>query len=333
MLSFNLIKNKYCLTNTLIFLGNGNKDFGKRVASYFFPDSLSTCEITRFSDGEIKIPQIEENVRKKDCIIIQSTNGSSNYNVNELLMEVYILTDALKRASANSITVVLPVFPYQRQDRKSYSRSPISSKVVAKFLEVQGVSRVITFDLHASQIQGFFDLTPFDNLYSEPYFIEYIKTNLDTNNLIIISPDEGGVKRASRVAKKLNCGMALIYKERDSVDNINKMVLMGDITNQNCFIIDDMIDTGGTACKAAKLLKENGADKVYFGACHGILSGNAIENINKSYFDKVILTNTVEITERFGENHKIEILDVSNMCATAIYNCFKGESISNMIDF
>jgi ribose-phosphate pyrophosphokinase len=330
MLSYNLIPYNYTVNNMLIFIGNGNRDFGLKVAKYF-PGCLSKCIIQKFSDGEIKIPPIEENVRKKDCIIIQTASASTIGTVNDLLMELFILIDALRRASASSITVVLPIFPYQRQDRKSYSRSPISSRMITTFLEAQGISRVIAFDLHASQIQGFFDKVPFDNLYSELYFIEYIKQNIDLNNLVIVSPDEGGVKRASRVAKELNCKMALIYKERNSENQIDKMVLMGDVKDMTCFLIDDMIDTGGTACKAANLLKENNAADIYFGACHGVLSGNAITNIENSVFKKIVISNTVEIEERFGKKDKISVLDVSEMCASAIYKSLKGESISTML--
>ncbi|VVU94442.1 N-terminal domain of ribose phosphate pyrophosphokinase [seawater metagenome] len=329
-LSYNLISHSYSINDMVIFVGNGNRDFGLKVAKYF-PGCLSNCIINRFSDGEIRIPPIQENIRKKDCILIQSVSCSTQGSVNDILMEMFVLIDALRRASASSITVVLPIFPYQRQDRKSYSRSPISSRMIATFLETQGVSRVIAFDLHASQIQGFFDRVPFDNLYCEPYFIEYIKRNLDLENLIIISPDEGGVKRASRVAKELNCKIGLIHKERDTENQIDTMVLMGDVNNACCFIIDDMIDTGGTACKAANLLKSQGATQIYFGACHGVLSGKAIDNINSSYFEKVIISNTIEIEERFGDNSKIDVLDVSEMCASAIYKSLKGESVSTMI--
>ena len=330
MLSYNLIPYNYAISDTLIFIGNGNRDFGLKVSKYF-PGCLSKCIIEKFSDGEIKIPPIEENVRQKNCIIIQTISTSSKGSVNDLLMELFILNDALRRASAATITVVLPIFPYQRQDRKSYSRSPISSRMITSFLETQGISRVIAFDLHASQIQGFFDKVPFDNLYSEPYFIEYIKKNINVNQLVLVSPDEGGVKRASRIAKELNCKLAIIYKERNIENQIDKMVLMGEIKDQVCFIIDDMIDTGGTACKAAKLLSDNNAKEIYFGACHGVLSGKAIENINNSNFNKIIVSNTIEIEERFGNNDKIEVLDVSEMCACAIYKSLKGESISTMM--
>jgi len=320
--------------NTIIFMGNGNLDFAKRVASYF-PKCVSDCKISRFSNGEVRIPHIKENVRMKNCVVIQTIDISTQGSVNDLLMELFILVDALKRGSANTITVVLPIFPYQRQDRKDYSRAPISSKVVAQFLEIQGVSRVICFDLHAGQIQGFFDKVPLDNLFSEPYFIKYIKNHFSKDeiiNLVVISPDEGGTKRATRVAEKLGCAAAIMYKERKKANEVATMVLMGNVKDKVCFIIDDIIDTAGTACKACDVLIQNGATKVYMGACHGILSGPAIDRINNSKFTKVIVSNTVEIEERFGVNDKITILDVSEMCASAIDRSITGKSLSELMN-
>ena len=334
MITYNIIPTSLRTHDTILFAGNGNIDFVKKVAKYF-PKCLSDCEITTFSDGEVRIPHIKENVRNHDCVIIQTVGISTKKTINDLLMELFILIDALKRGSARNITVVLPIFPYQRQDRKDYSRAPISSKVIAQFLEVQGISRVICFDLHAGQIQGFFDKIPLDNLFSEPYFIQYIRENFTkdqlNNNFVIISPDEGGVKRATRVADKLGCDVAIIYKERKKANEISKMVLMGNINEKICFIIDDIIDTAGTACKACDVLIDNGATSVYIGACHGILSGPAIERINKSKFTKVIVTNTIEIEERFPDNDKIEVLDISEMCASAIDRSLTGKSLSELM--
>ncbi len=334
MITFNLVPHSYSINDTIIFVGNGNRDFGLKVAKYF-PGCLCDCVISRFSDGEIRIPEIKTNLRKKHCIIIQTASISSQGSINDMVMEMFVLIDAVRRASASSITVVLPIFPYQRQDRKCCSRSPISSRIITSFLETQGISRVICFDLHAGQIQGFFDKVPLDNLFTEPYFIKYIENNFNSiSELVIVSPDEGGVKRATRVAKKLKCKVAFIYKERNKPNMIDNMTLMGDVSDKICFIIDDMIDTGGTACKAAKLLKENGAKEIYLGACHGILSGPAIKRINNSSFDKVIVTNTVEVTERFKDIiwEKIQVLDVSELCACAIYRSLTGESISELMN-
>jgi len=333
MIKLELIKHTHSVKDTLIFVGNGNRDFGLRVASYF-PGCLSKCKISRFSDGEIEIPKIEENVRKKNCIIIQTVGISTQGSVNDMLLELLVLIDAIKRSSAATITVVLPIFPYQRQDKKSYSRSPITASLISTILENLDISRVICFDLHAGQIQGFFNKTPLDNLFTEPYFIQYIKNMYPDNlsDLVIVSPDEGGVKRATRVAKKLNCRIAILYKERNKPNVVDSMVLLGQVQDSTCFIIDDMIDTGGTACKAAHTLKENGAKNIYMGVCHGVLSGKAIDKINQSAFDKVIVTNTMEITERFGKIDKIDVIDISEMCASAIYRSLTGESISELIN-
>ena len=333
MLKFNIVPHTYSSKKTIIFLGNGNRNFGEKVASYF-PGCLSDCVLEKFSDGEIKIPKIKENIRKKNCILIQSISVSTKGTINDLLMELLILIDACKRGSAKSITVILPIYPYQRQDRKSYSRAPISAKVIANTLESQGVDRVICFDLHAEQIQGFFDKVPLDNLYTEPYFIHYIKNHMDicTDNLVIVSPDEGGVKRATRVAEKIGCAVAIMYKERNGANSIGTMVLMGEVKNKHCFIIDDMIDTAGTACKASKILKDNGAENIFMGVCHGVLSGPAVDRITQSDFTKVIVTNTVEVEERFGEQEKIDIIDVSEMCAASIDRSLTGSSLSELMD-
>ena len=321
-----------------IFSGTANLDFSQKVANHL-SIKISNVKIGRFADGEINIV-IEENVRKQDCYIIQPTGPSFNQTPNDNFMELLILCDALKRGSANSVNVIMPYYGYQRQDRKDYSRAPISARVIANCLEAQNISRVIVFDLHAGQIQGFFSSsTPFDNLYVESNFIDYIINNkFDLEKLIIISPDEGGMKRAVRVSNKLGVGMGTIYKERSEANVVNTMSLMGNVENKICIIVDDMIDTGGTACKASKLLKENGAEKIYMFVCHGIFSGKALENIKNSEFDKVIVTNTLDQTrhikkiKEFGIEDRMDIIDVSWMCAEAIRGCNYGESLKELYD-
>ena len=334
MIKYDIIPHKFTSSDSsIIFVGNGNRSFGLKVASYF-KGSLSNCVIDKFSDGEIKIPKIEENIRKRNCVIIQTASVSTKGTVNDLIMELFVLIDAIRRGSANSITVVLPIYPYQRQDRKLNSRTPISARMIASFLETQQVSRVICFDLHAGQIQGFFDTTPLDNLYTEPYFIRYIDENLSDvskDDLMIISPDEGGMKKAVRMSEKLGCDCAIIYKERKKSNKVDKMVLMGDVKDKVCFIVDDMVDTFGTAQKACNILIENGASRVFFGACHGVLSGPAIDRINNSEFERVVLTNTVEIEERFPDNKKIDVIDVSEMMAHAIDRSITGNSLSELM--
>lgn len=339
LIQYQIVSNTFNHANALLFVGNGNIDFGCRVASCFQPSNLSKCRIDRFANGEIKIPKIKENIRKRDCIVIQSICDNIEFgSVNDLLMELFVLIDAIRRGSAASITVVLPMFPYQRQDRKDCSRAPISAGLIASFLENLGVSRVICFDLHAEQIQGFFQKIPLDNLFTEPYFISYIEEKFnkeDFENLVIVSPDEGGVKRATRISKKLNKPAAIMYKERNNPGEIRKMILMGDVSNKICFMVDDMIDTAGTACHAAQVLKDNGAKEVYMGVCHGVLSKSAVDRISKSVFTKVIVTNTLPINERFTKEqskNKLDVLDVSNLCANAIDRSLTGQSLSELMD-
>lgn len=346
ILEFNIIKKKYSVSNTIIFTGNGNLEFSERVANYF-PGCVSKTKPERFSDGEIKIPIIKENCRRKDCVIIQTCGFHPVYSINDLLMEVFVLIDTLKRSNVNSITVVLPIFPYQRQDRKSYSRNPITASLVSSILEGLGIDRLICFELHACQIQGFFHKVPVDNLTMNNYFIECAKhisskfNNMSMQDFVIVSPDEGGVKRASKLSKLLKCPMALLHKERNKPNEIGEMVLMGDVRGRCCIIVDDMIDTAGTAMKACQVLRVNGADNISVMACHGILSGPAIERImNCDTCDNVFVSNTNDIVSIIKNNksnvdiiinEKIKMFDISELCAAAIYKGLLGESVSELL--
>jgi ribose-phosphate pyrophosphokinase len=348
VLTFNKITQKYSVDDTVLFVGNGNKDFNLKVANYF-NGCLSKTVPERFSDGEIKIPPIEENCRQKHCVIIQCCNYHPEYSINDLLMEVFVLIDTVKRSNAKSITVVLPIFPYQRQDRKSYSRSPITASMVAGMLEGLDIDRVICFELHAGQIQGFFHKVPVDNLTIDKYFVDCVVSladnlNMKPNEFVIVSPDEGGVKRASKLAKLLGCPMALLHKERSKPNEVGKMVLMGDVRGRCCIIVDDMIDTAGTAMKACKVLRENGADNISVMVCHGILSGPAFDRIEAcDECDYVFVSNTVDVLSRLiikdeesgiiekRRTDKIKIIDISELCAAAIYKGLKGESVSELI--
>ena len=318
-----------------IFSGTANRDLAEKVCSHL-DKKLSDINISKFSDGEIKLV-INENVRKKECYIIQPTGPSENSSPNDNYIELFILIDALKRGSASSVTVVMPYYGYERQDRKDYSRAPISARVMATCLESLGVDRVITFDLHAGQIQGFFSSnTPLDNLYLESYFLKYIRKKIIKNmdnldDLVMVAPDEGGMKRAVRMANKLCVSTATIYKERNIPNQISRMVLMGDVKEKICIIVDDIIDTAGTACKAAEVLKENGALGIYMFVSHGILSGPAIERITNGNFDKVIISNTLDQTyKELGE--KIEVIDISWMCSEAMKRSVFGESLKELYD-
>lgn len=338
------------LGNTVFLIGNGNRPFGLKVASTFnniYECTVSECQPTKFANGEIRVDSIKENIRQKDIIIIQSmvTTQSSNnvhYSVNDLFIELCTMIDAVIRGSAKSITVVMPMFPYQRQDRKDCSRCPITARMITTILESLKISRVIVFDLHASQIQGFFSNTPLDNLFSEPYFIKYIKELNKTinpehpdnfDNICLVSPDEGGIKRVIRMTNKMNVVSAFIYKERKKANEISNMIIMGDVKDKVCVLVDDMIDTGGTACKACQLLIDNGATEVYMCACHGVLSPPCKQRIRESAFKKVVVTNTV-INDNDIEDikDKVDIVDVTEMCAIAIERCLNGESLSELIN-
>ena len=318
-----------------IFSGTSNIDFSKKVSEYLDIE-LSKVKINRFADGEINIV-VDDHVRKKDCYIIQPTGPSLNQTPNDNFMELLILCDALKRGSANSVNVVMPYYGYQRQDRKDYSRAPISARVIANCLESQNINRVIVYDLHAGQISGFFsNQCPLDNLYVEQYFINYIQkyilSNIDVKDLVVVSPDEGAVKTNNRVASKLSCDAATIFKNRNADCIIDTMNLMGNVSGKHVIMVDDIIDTAGTACKAAEILKENGAEDIYFMASHGLLSGNALEKINNSVFKKVVISNTVPSNEDVKKSDLIDIIDVSWICSEAIRRVQDGNSLKVLYD-
>ncbi len=318
-----------------LFSGSTNYDFALKVSEHL-DCQLSSLKLDRFKDGEIRI-NIEQSVRQEDCFIIQPTCRNGENSVNDSIMELLIIVDALKRGSAKSVNVVIPYFGYQRQDRKDYSRAPISASVVARCLESQNINRVIVYDLHAGQISGFFSNNcPLDNLYVEQYFINYIEQcilkDIDINNLVIVSPDEGAVKTNNRVASKLGCDAATIFKNRNADAIIDKMNLMGNVEGKHVIMLDDIIDTAGTACKAAEVLKENGAKNIYFMASHGLLSGNALEKINSSCFTKVIITNTVPSSNDVFKSKLIDIIDVSWLCSEAIRRVQEGNSLTVLYD-
>lgn len=314
-----------------LFSGTANLDLSKKIAHHL-NKPLSDINISNFPDGETKII-INESVRKQDCYIIQPTGPSEQNSVNDNIMELCILCDALKRGSANSVNIVMPYYGYQRQDRKDYSRAPITAKVVASFLETMDADRIIVVDLHAGQIQGFFsNKTPFDNIYIESVFTDYITKNIGIKNSIVISPDIGGMKRAVRIANKLGIETGAIFKERKH-NNI-EMVLYGDVKNKNVIIVDDILDTATTACSACDILKQNGCCDIFMIACHGIFSGNALENIKNSGFKKIAVTNTLcqerhstKIT-RYQMEHIIDIIDISKMCSEAIRSSYYGHPLT-----
>jgi len=317
-----------------IFACSNSIDFSERVCRYL-EKPLGKVQMGEYADGE-KYFVIEENVRNKCCVIIQSTCRSEVQSVNDAYMELFIMIDALKRGSASKIVVVMPCYGYQRADRKDYSRASISANVIAKCLETLNTDRVIVYDLHAGQIAGFFsNKCPLDNLYNEVYFIKYIKKYIiidKTDDIIIVAPDEGGMKTASRISSKLKCDAASIYKQRDKANSISVMKLMGNVENKIAIIVDDIIDTAGTACKACEILKKNGATRVYMLASHGLFSRNAIERIENSSFTEVIVTNTVPILDKVRNCKKIKIIDVSWLTSEAVKRQYCGESLKELYD-
>ncbi|TLU67537.1 ribose-phosphate pyrophosphokinase [Thalassotalea litorea] len=307
-----------------IFAGNATPELAKKIADRLYI-GLGDAKVGSFSDGEISV-EITENVRGADVFIIQSTCAPTNNN----LMELIVMVDALRRASAGRITAVMPYFGYARQDRRVRSaRVPITAKVVADFLSSVGVDRVLTVDLHAEQIQGFFDV-PVDNVFGSPILLEDM-LNKDLENPVVVSPDIGGVVRARAVAKLLDdTDLAIIDKRRPKANVSQVMHIIGDVDGRDCIIVDDMIDTGGTLCKAAAALKEHGARRVYAYATHPILSGNAAENIANSEIDEMIVTDSIPLKPEIQKLAKVRQLSLAGMLSEAIRRVSNEESISAM---
>ncbi|KAM0324075.1 hypothetical protein ACHAQA_008264 [Verticillium albo-atrum] len=302
--------------------GSGHPELSALMASRLGIEVANTTSL-QYSNQETRVI-IGESVRDEDVFILQSTAPGE---VNDGLMELFIMISACRSASARRITIILPNFPYGRQDKKDKSRAPISAKLMAKMLEVSGCNHVITMDLHASQIQGFFNV-PVDNLYAEPSILHWIRKNLDVENTVIVSPDAGGAKRATSIADRLNTAFALIHKERPRPNVVGRMVLVGDVQDKVAIIVDDMADTCGTLAKAAATLNEHGARQVYAIVTHGILSGNAIETINQSCLSGVVVTNTVPLGDKVERCPKLKVIDVSATLAEAIRRTHNGESVS-----
>ena len=311
------------LFNTMLFSGNANPALGQEIATHLGIE-LGKAKVGRFSDGEVDV-ELYQNVRARDIFVVQSTCNPTNEN----LMELLIMVDALKRASARRITAVMPYFGYARQDRRPRStRVPISAKVVANLMETVGIERVLTMDLHADQIQGFFDI-PVDNIYASPVLLTDLK-NKNYPELVVVSPDVGGVVRARALAKQLGCDLAIIDKRRPKANVSEVMHVIGEIEGRNCVIMDDMIDTAGTLVKAAEVLKERGAGKVYAYCTHPVFSGPAIERIAGSQLDEVVITNTIPLTDAAKACGKIRQLSVAFLFAETIRRISDGESVTSL---
>ena len=308
----------------LVFTGNANPALAAEIASHL-NISLGAADVGRFSDGEVTV-EIKQNVRARDVFVVQSTCAPTNEN----LMELLIMVDALKRSSAERISAVIPYFGYARQDRRPRStRVPISAKVVANMLQAVGVASVLTMDLHADQIQGFFDI-PVDNIYASPVLLGDLRQK-NYDDLLVVSPDVGGVVRARALAKQLGCDLAIIDKRRPKANVSEVMHVIGDIDGRNCVIMDDMIDTAGTLVKAAEVLKERGAKKVYAYCTHPIFSGPAIERIAQgTALDEVVVTNTIPLSDAAAQCTKIRQLSVAPLIAQTIQRIARGDSVMSL---
>ena len=307
----------------MIFTGNANPALAADIAKHL-GISLGAATVGRFSDGEVTV-EINQNVRARDVFVVQSTCAPTN----DSLMELLIMVDALKRASAERISAVIPYFGYARQDRRPRStRVPITAKVVANMLQAVGVARVLTMDLHADQIQGFFDI-PVDNIYASPVLLGDLRQK-KYEDLIVVSPDVGGVVRARALAKQLDCDLAIIDKRRPKANVSEVMNIIGEVAGRNCVIMDDMIDTGGTLCKAAQVLKERGALKVFAYCTHPVLSGGAAARIAASALDEVVVCDTIPLSDEARQSGKIRQVSTAPLLAETFTRIVKGDSIMSL---
>ncbi len=305
--------------------GNSNPELAREIANWLeLP--LTKASVRRFADMEIFV-EIQENVRGSDVFIIQSTS----FPTNDHLMELLIITDALRRASARRITAVIPYFGYARQDRKSGSRTPISAKLVANMITHAGADRVMTVDLHALQIQGFFDI-PTDNLFASPVMVRDIKEKFDLANVMVVSPDVGGVVRARGLAKRINAPLAIIDKRRERAGESEVMNVIGDVDGYTCILVDDIVDSGGTLVNAADALLANGAKDVYAYITHGVLSGGATARISGSKLKELVITDSIQPTAAIRDAHNIRVLSIASLIAEAIGRTASEESVSSLFD-
>jgi ribose-phosphate pyrophosphokinase len=309
------------VTRLKIFTGNAHPDLAKEICAYLCIP-LGSALVKRFGDGEINV-EIRDNVRGVDVFVIQPTCPP----VNDHLMELLILMDALKRASARRVTAVLPYYGYARQDRKVLPRAPITAKLIADLLTAAGVSRMLTMDLHAGQIQGFFNI-PVDHLYSAPVMLEHIKANYG-NDIVVVSPDAGGVERARAFAKRLNASLAIIDKRRLGPNVAEVMNIIGEVEGKTAILLDDMVDTAGTLAQSADALRKKGARHIYACATHGVLSGPAIERLEKSEIEELVITNTIPLGPK-AECRKIRVLTVAPLLGEAIKRIHFQDSVSSL---
>jgi len=305
-----------------VFSGNSNPALSQKISEYL-ARPLGKIKLNRFSDGEIQV-EIQENVRKQEVFIVQSTCAP----VNDNLMELLLMVDALKRSSASPITAVIPYFGYSRQDKKVAPRVPISAKLIADLITNSGVHRVITLDLHAGQIQGFFNI-PVDNLYAAPVILEHIRNNFN-GDLVIVSPDAGGVERARAFAKRLHAGLAIVDKRRSAPNQAKAMAIIGDVEGKTAIILDDMVDTAGTLTEAAGVIKDSGAKDVYACCTHPVLSGPAVERIAKSSLKSLLVTDTIPLSKEAELCDKIKTVSIARLVSEAIIRSYRGDSVNSL---
>ncbi len=308
-----------------ILTGNSNKNLSHKISKYL-KNKLVNSSIRKFSDGEIYI-EINENIRGNSIFIIQSVSSPANDN----LMELLLCIDALKRSSAKNITAVIPYFGYARQDRKVVPRTSISAKLVSNLITNSGADRIVTLDLHSGQIQGFFDI-PVDNLFATPIFARHIKRKIKTKNMICVAPDVGGTARARALGKMLNVGLAIVDKRRPAPGKSVVMNVIGNVKDKTCIIVDDIIDSGGTIVNAAKILKQRGARDVHVYVSHGVLSGDAVEKIRKSQIKNLVITDTIDNSQKVKKAKNIEILTISNLVGEAIKRISNSTSVSDLFN-
>ena len=306
-----------------LLTGNSNKVLSKNIAKYL-KTKLVNSSIRKFADGEIYV-EINENIRGNSIFIVQSISSPANDN----LMELLLCIDALKRSSAKNITAVIPYFGYARQDRKVVPRTSISAKLVSNLITKAGADRVVTVDLHAGQIQGFFDI-PVDNLFSTPIFARHVRKRIKSKKIICVAPDVGGTERARALGKLLNVGLAIVDKRRPKPGQSQVMNVIGDVKNQTCVIVDDIIDSGGTIVNAAKALKQRGAKEVYVYITHGVLSGDAVKKIKNSVIKNLVITDTIDNSQKTKNVKNIEVLPISSLMGEAIKRISNSTSVSDL---
>ncbi|CAN7404082.1 ribose-phosphate pyrophosphokinase [Neorhizobium sp. LjRoot104] len=308
-----------------VFAGNSNRHLADGICSYLNVP-VGKASVRRFADQEIFV-EIQENVRGEDVFIIQSTS----FPTNDHLMELLIMIDAFRRSSAKRITAVLPYFGYARQDRKAGPRTPISAKLVANLITEAGADRVLTLDLHAGQIQGFFDI-PTDNLFAVPVLARDVKEHYDLNNVMVVSPDVGGVVRARALAKRIDCQLAIVDKRRERAGESEVMNVIGEVDGKDCLLIDDIVDSGGTLCNAAEALLKNGATSVTAYITHGVLSGGAVARIAASKLKELVITDSIQPTTAVQSAHNIRVISTANLLGEAINRTAMESSVSSLFD-